>query len=81
MADTTLWASGTTRGPGWTIEEQGGDDRIGEIRQSGKGFIIVPEPGSILTGIAPGPYATREAAMLAIANHTNGRCRLGRFPH
>lgn len=38
-------------------------------------------PGSILEGISPGPYASLDDAMIAIADHVKGTCELGQAGH
>ena len=43
-----------------------------------KTVTIVPDKGSALHGIKPGPYASLEGAMAAIATYLAGECRHAR---
>jgi hypothetical protein len=58
----------------WDIEFSGG--RVGEIRRRLSGFLIIPRQPTVLAGIAPGPYPSRESAMAVIAEYTRGSCTL-----
>ncbi len=50
---------------------------VGQIDQiSNAEFVICPTQGSKLFGIKSGPYASLDAALLAIETHTRGQCQL-----
>jgi len=71
--DTLVRPAGS-RPHAWDVELSGGG--VGQIQQRPGGFLIVPRQPTVLSGIAPGPYASCGAAMAVIADYTRGTCKL-----
>ena len=74
MVDAVVSPSGPKQ---WAIYEKPGDKDLGRIIQACDTFTIMAFPGSFLTNVALGPYASKQAAMDAIAAMIGGNCSIG----
>jgi hypothetical protein len=74
IAMDTLVRPAGSRPQAWDVELSGGG--VGQIQQRPGGFLIVPRQPTVLSGIAPGPYASCSTAMAVIADYTRGTCKL-----
>jgi hypothetical protein len=57
----------------WTIESEG--RRLGELRKIGGLYVLIPSAGSLLYDVKGG-YGSQAAAMNAIVECTQGRCKI-----
>jgi hypothetical protein len=58
----------------WDVEFSG--VWVGQIQKRSSGFLIIPHKPTVLSGIAPGPYSSCDAAMAVISEYTHGSCTL-----